>query len=55
MAAEQGLDVAQANLGIMYCEGMGVKQDMEEGIKWLRKAAEQGLPEAQMAVRIAGL
>ena len=32
-SAEQGLDVAQANLGIMYCEGYQVRQDMAEGLK----------------------
>ena len=29
-------------LGIMYVEGRGVPQDLGEGTKWYRKAAEQG-------------
>ena len=52
-AAEQGLDVAQANLGLMYCAGYMVKQDTAEGMKWLAKAAAQGLEEAQTVLVLA--
>ena len=38
--AEQGLAVAQFNLGLMYDEGQGVPQDYAEAVKWYRKAAE---------------
>jgi TPR repeat protein len=39
--------VAQYNLGTMYHEGDGVKQDDKEAVKWYRKAAEQGYASAQ--------
>ncbi len=31
----------------MYAKGDGVRKDNAEAVKWLRKAAEQGLAEAQ--------
>ena len=31
----------------MYAKGEGVKQDYKEVVKWFRKAAEQGLAQAQ--------
>lgn len=34
-------------LGVMYMKGQGVEQDYEEAGKWLRKASEFGLPQAQ--------
>ena len=45
--AEQGLDAAQYNLGIMYQFGLGVPQDGARAARWYRKAAEQGMAEAQ--------
>ena len=45
--AEQGNATTQFNVGLMYAEGQGVKQDDVEAIKWFRKAAEQGLAQAQ--------
>ena len=45
--AEQGDVKAQYNLGNMYVNGRGVKQDGFEAVKWYRKAAEQGLANAQ--------
>jgi hypothetical protein len=42
LAAEQGLDEAQNNLGEMHLNGYGVEEDCEEALKWFRKAAEQG-------------
>jgi TPR repeat protein len=47
VAAEQGFAPAQANLGYLYAEGKGVKQDSAEAAKWYRKAAEQGWASAQ--------
>jgi len=38
---------AQANLGTMYGNGLGVTQDDKEAEKWFRFAAEQGHSEAQ--------
>ena len=46
LAAEQGHARAQYNLGAMYQNGEGVEEDYEEAVKWLTKAAEQGLREA---------
>ncbi|HHF5474779.1 TPA: tetratricopeptide repeat protein [Haemophilus influenzae] len=45
--AEQGDAQAQFNLGTMYADGRGVKQDDVEAVKWFRKAAEQGVANAQ--------
>lgn len=45
--AEQGDALAQALVGDMYKEGLGVKQDDVEAVKWYRKAAEQGEANAQ--------
>ena len=41
-AAEQGDASAQYNLGLMYLEGQGVKQDNVEAYAWIRTAAAQG-------------
>ncbi len=41
-AAEQGDPSAQYNLGVMYLEGLGVKQDSVEAYAWIRTAAAQG-------------
>lgn len=49
-AAERGDARAQFDLGGMYYEGQGVPRDYSEAAKWYRKAAEQGLPEAQTAL-----
>ena len=46
-AAEQGVAMAQFNLGVMYDRGEGVPEDDSEAVEWYRKAAEQGLPGAQ--------
>ena len=42
-AAEQGLAVAQYNLGVTYGEGHGVPRDHAAAVSWYGKAAEQGL------------
>ena len=47
VAAEKGDAQAQFNLGVMYYQGKGVKQNFKEALKWFQKAAEQGLAEAQ--------
>ena len=41
--AEQGVTIAQYNLGCMHHEGRGVPQDYAEAMRWYRKAAEQEL------------
>ena len=42
LAAEQGDEFAQSDLGDMYENGKGVLQDYKEAVKWYRLAAEQG-------------
>ena len=52
MAAEQGHEAAQLNLGVMYHQGVGVKQDFAEAIKWYQKAAEHSNTKAQLNLGI---
>lgn len=40
-AANQGLAVAQYNLGIMYYNGWGTASDVKNAITWIAKAADQ--------------
>ncbi len=47
VAAEQGLDLAQYNLAILYFTGRGVDQNMEQAFRWTKAAAEQGHLDAQ--------
>lgn len=42
IAAEEGLDLAQYNLGILYFTGQGVEQNFEAAFKWTESAARQG-------------
>lgn len=48
-AAEQGHPDAQYNLGFMYLLGEGVPSDADEGLRLLRRAADQ---EAESAFRL---
>ena len=50
-AAQQGLDVAQYNLGICYVNGMGVDRNLQKAIEWFTKAAEQGYESAKDMVK----
>jgi len=50
--AEQGDAVAQAFLGNMYDQGVGVPEDDAEAVKWYRKGAEQGGARAQFGLGI---
>ena len=45
--AEQGNPWAQYDLGLMYSNGQGVPQNVQEAAKWYRKAADQGDAGAQ--------
>jgi membrane associated rhomboid family serine protease len=45
-AAEMGDSFAEYNLGMMYERGEGVPRDEQEAVKWYRKAADQGTPDA---------
>lgn len=47
VAAEEGLDLAQYNLGILYYTGQGVARDFNEAYRWTLAAAEQGHVAAQ--------
>lgn len=46
-AAENGLDLAQYNLAILYFTGQGVERDLEQAFHWTEQAALQGHTEAQ--------
>ena len=46
LAAEQGYDKAQANLGMMLYQ-RGTPQDKADGVKWLQQAARNGNAGAQ--------
>ena len=48
IAAGEGLDLAQYNLGILYFTGQGVEQDYEIAFRWTEAAALQGHPGAQL-------
>ena len=49
-AAEQGLVVAQYNLGVLYETGEGVPMDKGMAAKWYQMAADQGHAEAKAAL-----
>jgi len=42
LAAEEGLDLAQYNLGILYFTGQGVERDVFEAFRWTEAGAMQG-------------
>ena len=46
-STEQGVAIAQCNLGYCYDNGEGVSQDYVQAVFWYRKAAEQGYADAQ--------
>lgn len=48
--AAKGNRAAQNNLGALYANGQGVKQDYSQAAKWYRKAAEQGFVKAQITL-----
>jgi len=52
LAADQGYDYAQANLGFMYAEGKGVTQNYSEARKWFTLAADQGNDYSKKALEI---
>lgn len=49
--AEEGYASAQYDLGVCFINGMGVKKDMAEAVKWWTKAAQQGHPAAVKALK----
>lgn len=46
-SAEKGNLDAQNNVGVIYESGLGVHADLERARQWYRKAAQEGLAEAQ--------
>lgn len=49
-SADQGNMYGQYNLGLMYKQGKGVKQDYQQAFDWFSKAAEQGNAQAMTAL-----
>jgi TPR repeat protein len=47
LSAAQGHARAQFNLGAMYSNGQGIRQDYAEAVKWYRLSAAQGHVNAQ--------
>ena len=50
--AEQGNDLAQYGLALMYAGGQGVPKDEQQAVAWFRKAAEQGYDRAQHSMGV---
>lgn len=50
--ADQGEAKAQYNLGLMYFNGDGVKQDYNEAIRYYTLSSDQGFSEAQYALAV---
>ena len=46
-SARLGLRDAQYDVGLMYANGIGVAQDLEQALVWIRQAAEKGVATAQ--------
>ena len=45
--ADQGVAMAQFNVGLIYNLGQGVQQNYAEALKWFKRSAEQGNANAQ--------
>ncbi len=52
--AEEGDMEGQFALAVLYLLGQGVPRDREQGLAWMRRAAEQGYFPAQSYLRLAG-
>lgn len=52
ISAEQGHQVAQYNVGVMYRDGQGTLMDMKKAFYWFEKSAVQGFANAQCDVGI---
>lgn len=48
--AESGDGVAQLHMALSYCLGEGMEQDDELAYSWMKKSAEQDVPQAQYLV-----
>lgn len=51
--AEQGNLYAQANLSLLYLDGLGVPKNFKEFVKWSKRAAEQGSVPSQHNLGVA--
>ena len=45
--ARLGAPISQYEVGLMYANGVGVSQDLDQAIHWVRQAAEKGYSSAQ--------
>ena len=52
LAAKQGLDQVQYNLGVMYANGDGIEQSYSKAREWWAKAATQGIKEAIKGLKV---
>jgi TPR repeat protein len=50
--AESGDTKAQYDLSLMYIQGIGTKQNIEQGLVWLNRAAEKGNIEAMLELGV---
>lgn len=48
--AKEGHAGAQYNLGALYANGLGIKQDMHTALKWFDASAQQGNPHAMFSL-----
>ncbi|TIT48383.1 MAG: sel1 repeat family protein, partial [Mesorhizobium sp.] len=49
-AAQKNDGKAQFNLGVMYLKGVGVEENTELAIQWLKRSAAQGYDGAEEAL-----
>ena len=50
--AESGDTKAQYDISLMYIQGIGTKQNVEQGLVWLNRAAEKGNIEAMLELGV---
>lgn len=50
--AESGDTKAQYDISLMYIQGIGTKQNIEQGLVWLNRAAEKGNIEAMLELGV---
>jgi TPR repeat protein len=50
--AESGDTKAQYDLSLMYIQGIGTKQNIEQGLVWLNRAAEKGNIDAMLELGV---
>jgi TPR repeat protein len=50
IAAKEGFGPSQHKIGEIYRRGLGVESDPQQAVFWFRKAADQSVPAAQLAL-----